>query len=96
MTTPILSQDLSSALLSALENNAVNAVSTPTDVKLDILLAEDNVVNQKLALKILEKYGHSVEVAENGSLALQAFQDRVAQEKPFDIILVSFTVIPIE
>lgn len=92
MTTPILSEDLCSALLSALENNPVNTVSNPTDAKLDILLAEDNVVNQKLAVKILEKYGHRIEVAENGSLAVQAFQDHVAQEKPFHIILVRFVV----
>jgi CheY-like chemotaxis protein len=29
------------------------------------LLAEDNIINQKLAVKILEKYGHIVEIAEN-------------------------------
>jgi CheY-like chemotaxis protein len=50
--------------------------------------AEDNLVNQKLAVKILEKYGHTVEIAENGSLAVDAFKARVAQGKPFDIILV--------
>ncbi|KAJ3968331.1 hypothetical protein EV361DRAFT_1004215 [Lentinula raphanica] len=49
--------------------------------------AEDNLVNQKLAVKILEKYGHSVEIAENGSLAVEAFKGRVAQGRPFDIIL---------
>jgi osomolarity two-component system sensor histidine kinase NIK1 len=43
-----------------------------------------------LAVKILEKYGHQVEIAENGSLAVDAFKGRVAQGKPFDIILVSF------
>jgi osomolarity two-component system sensor histidine kinase NIK1 len=59
-------------------------------VTFDILLAEDNLVNQKLAVKILEKYGHAVEIAENGSLAVDAFKARVAQGKPFDIILVSF------
>ena len=45
-------------------------------------------MNQKLAVKILEKYGHTVEIAENGSLAVDAFKGRVAQNKPFDIILV--------
>ena len=49
----------------------------------------DNLVNQKLAVNILEKYGHSVEIVENGSLAVDAFKARVAQNKPFDIILVS-------
>jgi osomolarity two-component system sensor histidine kinase NIK1 len=87
-TTPITALDLSSVLLSALENNTVNPASAATDVTYDILLAEDNLVNQKLALKILEKYGHSIELAENGSLALQAFMDRALQNKPFDVILV--------
>ncbi|KAJ8482196.1 hypothetical protein ONZ45_g15040 [Pleurotus djamor] len=70
VTTPITAQDLASALISALESNTVSPVSAPNDVVFDILLAEDNLVNQKLAVKILEKYGHSVEIAENGSLAM--------------------------
>jgi PAS domain S-box-containing protein len=40
--------------------------------KLRILLVEDNVVNQKLAVKILEKRGHRVVVAENGREALES------------------------
>ncbi|KAJ7127901.1 hypothetical protein C8R44DRAFT_667282 [Mycena epipterygia] len=91
-TTPITSLDLSSVLLSALENNTVNPASAATDVTYDILLAEDNMVNQKLALKILEKYGHSIELAENGSLALQAFMDRALQNKPFDVILMDVSM----
>ena len=43
----------------------MSPVSAPNDITFDILLAEDNLVNQKLAVKILEKYGHSVEIAEN-------------------------------
>jgi CheY-like chemotaxis protein len=37
-----------------------------------ILLAEDNRVNQRLALFLLEKMGHSVVVAENGKQAVAA------------------------
>lgn len=88
VTTPVTAQDLSAALISALESNTVSPVSAPNDVTFDILLAEDNLVNQKLAVKILEKYGHTVEIAENGSLAVDAFKGRVSQGKPFDIILV--------
>lgn len=40
--------------------------------RLRILLAEDNLVNQKLATKLLEKMGHSVWVAEDGKKALEA------------------------
>jgi signal transduction histidine kinase/CheY-like chemotaxis protein len=49
---------------------------------LRILLAEDNVVNQKLAVRLLEKQGHSVIPASNGHEAIALF-DR----HPFDLIL---------
>jgi PleD family two-component response regulator len=39
-------------------------------VELSILLAEDNVVNQRLISRILEKMGHSVMVANDGAAVL--------------------------
>ncbi|KAF9022103.1 hypothetical protein BDZ89DRAFT_1042388 [Hymenopellis radicata] len=45
-------------------------------IYIPILLAEDNLVIQKLAVKIPEKYGPSVEIAENGSLAVDAYRSR--------------------
>jgi two-component system, sensor histidine kinase and response regulator len=47
-----------------------------------ILLAEDNVVNQRLAVRLLEKDGHDVVVASNGEEALAAWL-----RQPFDLIL---------
>jgi two-component system, sensor histidine kinase and response regulator len=47
-----------------------------------VLLAEDNAVNQKVAVRLLEKMGHSVAVANNGQEAL----DMTAQEE-FDLVL---------
>jgi signal transduction histidine kinase/HPt (histidine-containing phosphotransfer) domain-containing protein/ActR/RegA family two-component response regulator len=49
---------------------------------LRILLAEDNLVNQKLAVSILAKQGHTVVVASNGREALAALEER-----PFDAVL---------
>jgi two-component system, sensor histidine kinase and response regulator len=47
-----------------------------------ILLTEDNIVNQRVALRILEKAGHVVAVAENGKVALGMLAERT-----FDLIL---------
>jgi CheY-like chemotaxis protein len=41
---------------------------------LNILLAEDNQVNQVLAVKILQKMGHHVTVTNNGQEAFRAYQ----------------------
>ena len=43
---------------------------------LSILVAEDNKVNQLVAKGILEKLGHSVEIAENGLVALELTQQK--------------------
>ena len=39
-----------------------------------ILLAEDNVVNQKVAMRLLEQAGHSIEVAADGIAAVAAWK----------------------
>jgi CheY-like chemotaxis protein len=49
---------------------------------LRILLAEDNQVNQRLAVGLLEKYGHHVVVAEDGDDAVRFYRDG-----EFDLIL---------
>ena len=49
--------------------------------KLNVLLAEDNPVNQKVATRLLEKQGHQVTLADNGLRALAAF----TQQK-FDVV----------
>ncbi|KAG7442614.1 uncharacterized protein BT62DRAFT_905400 [Guyanagaster necrorhizus] len=92
LTTPVTTQDLSFALVAALESNTVNPVTVPTDLRFDILLAEDNMVNQKLAVKILEKYGHSVAIAENGNQAVESYKNSVLQSKPFDVILMDVSM----
>jgi CheY-like chemotaxis protein len=58
------------------------AVAEDRAGKLRILLAEDNLVNQKLAVRMLEKMGHEVVLAPNGKVAVQK-----SQQEAFDLIL---------
>jgi len=60
------------------QSNTVSPVTVPNNIRFDILLAEDNLMNQKLAVKILVKYGHAVEIAEKGSLSVDAFKARIS------------------
>ncbi len=50
--------------------------------KYSILLAEDNIVNQRLVARVLERQGHKVKVAKNGREAL-----REVKKNQFDLIL---------
>ena len=81
MTTPCLPIDLGNALIPALEGRAAPSSADQTRT-FDILLAEDNAVNQKLAVKILTKHNHKVTVANNG---LEAYES--IKKKRFDVVL---------
>jgi hypothetical protein len=54
----------------------------PMSVPLTLLLAEDNPVNQKLAVRLLERRGHGVVTADNGTEAVAAFA-----RQAFDAVL---------
>jgi two-component system, sensor histidine kinase and response regulator len=58
------------------------ALPTNTHLSQNILLAEDNHVNQRVALRILEKGGHRVTIASNGTEAIAAWRTQ-----DFDLIL---------
>jgi CheY-like chemotaxis protein len=49
---------------------------------LRILLAEDNVVNQKLALRLLSQMGYAADVVGNGQLAIEA-----VERQTYDLVL---------
>ncbi len=57
-------------------------VALPTFENLKVLLAEDNVVNQKVALLLLKKLGIVADLAKNGREAYEA-----AMAKSYDVIL---------
>lgn len=58
------------------------APSQPSTRPLRILLAEDNATNRLVAVSLLQKLGHEVEVVENGRDAVDAVEQRA-----FDLVL---------
>ncbi|MBS7806283.1 PAS domain-containing hybrid sensor histidine kinase/response regulator [Variovorax sp. PCZ-1] len=72
--------------------SAIAPVAMPAKAKLSdtyplrILLAEDNLVNQRVATLILQGMGYQIAVASNGVVALQMLKDALATE-PFDLVL---------
>ena len=66
----------------AADNVANGARPVQSSRKLNILVAEDNLTNQQLLRRILEKRGHSVVVAEDGREALA-----VLSRSDFDLVL---------
>jgi two-component system sensor histidine kinase/response regulator len=61
---------------------AIAAKPAASRASLRVLLAEDNLVNQKFAVKLLEGAGHKVVTALDGRAAVEAWRSQ-----PFDIIL---------
>jgi signal transduction histidine kinase/CheY-like chemotaxis protein len=55
---------------------------SPSTQPLDILLVEDNLINQKVAFKLLEKLGHRVDIANNGLEAISSLE-----KKKYNLIL---------
>ena len=90
LAKPVRQSALLKGILAALGANAGSdgkrtsaaAVQSSAIRKVHILLAEDNLINQRLAVSMLEKAGHSVVVANNGRQAVQAWQS-----ERFDLIL---------
>ncbi len=86
---PVKQSLLMNTIVNAVVSRDVAVVRQDPEVKevasergLRILLAEDNAVNQKFAVRVLEKQGHSVEVANNGCEAVEAWE-----RARYDIIL---------
>jgi signal transduction histidine kinase/DNA-binding response OmpR family regulator len=92
LTKPIKPSQLFDALAGVLAGQPTRVEKrTPTRRELDpemarrhplrILLAEDNVVNQKLALRLLEQMGYRADVAANGLEAVAA-----VERQPYDLV----------
>ena len=91
LNKPIRQSELLEAILAALGKSSANGLP-PTVItrhtlrenrrKLQILLVEDNLVNQQLAMRVLQKRGHIVTVASDGREALA-----VLKQSKFDLVL---------
>ncbi|OHB83965.1 MAG: hypothetical protein A2V98_14165 [Planctomycetes bacterium RBG_16_64_12] len=87
---PIKQSELFDAIVMALgiagpEDGAVEAIAAeqPRRIRpLRVLLAEDSLVNQKLTVGLLEKYGHRVVVVNHGREAICALESQ-----DFDLVL---------
>jgi PAS domain S-box-containing protein len=91
LTKPVKHSELLDAILRALHPHAPGPARSsaaprpapqPGQGALRILLAEDNLVNQKLAVRLLEKLGHRVRLAGTGTEALAALE-----REPYDLVL---------
>ena len=90
---PIKQSELFNALVSTVgaftsTTRETNALLIPPNAEMEslpilkVLLAEDGLANQKLAVGLLKRWGHSVTVVENGADAVDAWADG-----DFDVIL---------
>jgi PAS domain S-box-containing protein len=90
LNKPIKQSELFDAIVTAMAEHSRQGErheSTPASIQtsgcsLRVLLAEDNPVNQTLAMRILERLGHKVHVVNNGKEAFER-----AQAEEFDVIL---------
>src|SRR5258707_607561 len=87
LSKPIRRAELHDAIASVLGKNSKQGRSADPDMQpavknLHLLLVEDNLVNQKLAIRLLEKTGHRVQLAVNGREAVE-----LAASTQFDLIL---------
>jgi PAS domain S-box-containing protein len=88
LVKPFTPSELLNAVLLALGQSIETAApqsSTARDAsaqRLHVLVAEDNAVNQRVIVRLLEKMGHIPIVAYNGQEAVDAYESR-----PFDAVL---------
>ena len=93
LTKPVRQNELREAIVRALDRRKVQVPGgvaaagaerrAPLPrLALDVLIAEDNVVNQRLAKRLLEKRGHRVTVVNNGQEAVQ-----LLERSNFDLVL---------
>ncbi len=87
---PVKQSELLNAITRAVKGGTAGAAVEQPQVEegmqslksLNVLLAEDGIANQKLAVGLLENWGHNVAVANDGQEAVDLWN-----QQPFDLIL---------
>ena len=80
--------DILARTLSAPTPSVPDRLPTPDPrAPLRILLAEDNMVNQKVAVRTLERIGYRTDVVADGREAVDAVAAAVAVGQPYDVVL---------
>ena len=85
---PVTQKELRNTVVKALSGRPAFAspwrevLERTSDRPLRILLAEDNVVNQKVAMSLLSRLGHDVTMAADGQAGIDLYR-----RQPFDLIL---------
>jgi CheY-like chemotaxis protein len=92
LAKPLRQSQLFDTLVTLLAHDTVPKPAAAAKPRLDaamaarhplrILLAEDNVVNQKLALRLLQQMGYRADVASNGIEAIESIE-----RQPYDVVL---------
>jgi CheY-like chemotaxis protein len=92
LAKPLRQSQLFDTLVTLLAHDAAPKSAAPAKPRLDarmserhplrILVAEDNVVNQKLALRLLQQMGYRADVASNGIEAIESIE-----RQPYDVVL---------
>ena len=83
---PIKKEHLQTTLAKIIHNNHPKKEESPqlmeSDYNARILLVEDNLINQKVALRMLDRLGFGADVATNGREAVECIR-----KSPYDVVL---------
>ena len=91
ITKPVRQYDIFHHLINTLKKSSLTDIIQPPKIKASpektlenkvVLLAEDNIINQEVAVNLLQQLGCIIKIAQNGQQAVNMYQDQ-----KFDIIL---------
>lgn len=78
---PINYSSLKKFLLKTFPNVITKGLGVQLDQSLSVLVAEDNILNQRLAKNLFQKIGHQIDLASNGKEAVEKVKN-----KKYDIV----------